>query len=345
MRQTKWAVALAIAVGVSLALSFPAGTAAPAHFWITDNAVTPHGPDTPTDISIEEGLTGTLYIWGRAETGKKLRNFSLNLVAMQAGVDFIDGTYTVQNDAGNGLSRYEYTSDSSSAPAINSEESLFDVRFNSQTDAVEGLQGYSITDSSATIRGAGGTCVDSETGCITATDGQPAWLIASVEYNAVIGGPVTELHLQIGKNGVNHESLVSGDYDYNGVVDTDDFNQVTSNFSSTLNLWADGNGSGLVDAADYTIWRDHLGSVSEFEVSSLTSVRFGADTSDGVDEPIYNGDTDKETTLAMDDPDATITITAAGPIEALQSVPEPSSAVLLLGLIVLSVRTFSCSPR
>jgi hypothetical protein len=110
---------------------------------------------------------------------------------------------------------------------------------------------------------------------------------------------------------------------------------VQSNFSSTLNLWPDGNDNGRVDAADYTIWRDHLGSVSAVEVSSLTAVRFGADTIDGADEPIYNGSTDRDVTLVTDDPDATITILPALPLQADSvSVPEPSACVLLLFQVV-----------
>jgi len=159
------------------------------------------------------------------------------------------------------------------------------------------------------------------------------------------------VQLQIGEHGINHESLVSGDYDLNGVVDNDDFNEVQTNFSSTVNLWLDGSGNGRVDVADFTIWRDNLGSVSAFEVASLSSVRFGADTIDGVDEPIYDAGTDRDVTLAMDDPDATITIVPLPPIQAAPiqaapiqaapiqaapiqaapvSVPEPTSICLLL---------------
>lgn len=47
-----------------------------------------------------------------------------------------------------------------------------------------------------------------------------------------------------------------GDYNFNGVVDGDDYNVFRETFGSTEDLRADGNGSGAVDAADYTIWRD-----------------------------------------------------------------------------------------
>ena len=49
-----------------------------------------------------------------------------------------------------------------------------------------------------------------------------------------------------------------GDFNYDGVVDTEDYNFWVSSFHSDLGnaLFADGNGDGIVDAADYTVWRD-----------------------------------------------------------------------------------------
>lgn len=53
---------------------------------------------------------------------------------------------------------------------------------------------------------------------------------------------------------------VPGDYDGSGVVDTADYELWRSTFLTTgLQLPADGNGNGVVDAADYTVWRDNLG--------------------------------------------------------------------------------------
>lgn len=315
--------------------------AAPAHFWISDESVSTDGPEDATNISITQGEIGSLHIWGRPETGKKLRNISLNLVAMQAGIDFIDASITIHNDVGNGRERFEYISDSTSTPALESEETLFDVGVSGQADSIELLQGYTISSSSADIQGFGDQCVGGELGCVIAGDGEPAWLIASVEYNAIVGGPVTQLFLQIGEHGINHESLVDGDYDRNGVVDSDDLAEAQSHFFSTTNLWPDGNDDGRVDAADYTVWRDNLGSVSEFESASLTSVRFGPDDKDdGFPEPIYNGTTDRDVTLVLDDPDATITITA--PLLAEQTtVPEPTT----LGLMLISLLGFSNRQR
>jgi hypothetical protein len=55
---------------------------------------------------------------------------------------------------------------------------------------------------------------------------------------------------------VTHASI--GDYDGNGIVNAADY-MVWKNAFRTVNSAVDGNGDGVVNAADYTIWRDHLG--------------------------------------------------------------------------------------
>jgi cytochrome c peroxidase len=50
-----------------------------------------------------------------------------------------------------------------------------------------------------------------------------------------------------------------GDYDGNGVVEQADYNVWRANFGDTSSLAADGNGNLVVDAADYVIWRNNLG--------------------------------------------------------------------------------------
>jgi hypothetical protein len=54
----------------------------------------------------------------------------------------------------------------------------------------------------------------------------------------------------------------AGDYDRNGVVDTADYDIWRDAYGSTELLNADGNDDGVVDAADYVVWRDALNSAT-----------------------------------------------------------------------------------
>ncbi|MEN1679042.1 MAG: malectin domain-containing carbohydrate-binding protein [Planctomycetota bacterium] len=62
---------------------------------------------------------------------------------------------------------------------------------------------------------------------------------------------------------------VPGDYDGSGLVDTADYAVWKNAFGATGSQPADGNGDQVVDAADFTIWRDNLGaSRPDVELSS-----------------------------------------------------------------------------
>ena len=50
-----------------------------------------------------------------------------------------------------------------------------------------------------------------------------------------------------------------GDYTGDGIVDVADYNLWRSNVGDTSSLVADGNGDGLVDSADYVVWRKNSG--------------------------------------------------------------------------------------
>jgi len=75
--------------------------------------------------------------------------------------------------------------------------------------------------------------------------------------------PYTDLAFSIlqdsGPVTVTVQTAVAGDYDHNGVVNQADYTVWRQNFGSTTLLDADGNLNGVVDAADYPIWRKNLG--------------------------------------------------------------------------------------
>jgi GH25 family lysozyme M1 (1,4-beta-N-acetylmuramidase) len=65
---------------------------------------------------------------------------------------------------------------------------------------------------------------------------------------------------------------VPGDYNHDGVVDAADYVVYRNSKGSTVNLAADGNNNQVVDAADYTFWRSHLGQTAG------SGTRSGAET-------------------------------------------------------------------
>jgi hypothetical protein len=205
-----------------------------------------------------------------------------------------------------------------------------------QADSIRGLQGFTQIPS-PTIRGIGMKCVAGETGCFTTADGQPAWLIASVSYAAIQAGSATNVFLQIGERGLNHETVLAGDYDFNSAVNADDFVSWRNGFGSSNSSWADGNNDGQVNASDYVVWRKNDGGMGQVELSNLTSIRFGVGPVPGVPEPVYNGQTDRQVNLPGDHADAVIQVAMSGG-GGIASVPEPTSHLVSWagGLVALS---------
>src|SRR5262249_13973616 len=57
-------------------------------------------------------------------------------------------------------------------------------------------------------------------------------------------------------------SPMAGDYNHNGIVDAADYTVWRDTLGSTTNLQADGDGSGVVDQDDYLIWKATFGNTA-----------------------------------------------------------------------------------
>ncbi|WP_442485094.1 prolyl oligopeptidase family serine peptidase [Aeoliella sp. SH292] len=90
----------------------------------------------------------------------------------------------------------------------------------------------------------------------------------------ITGGGVYQTE-QLGHEGtLLLQVAVDGDYDHSGVVDAADYLVWKQTIGSSALLSADGNRNGVVDLSDFTIWRDNLGATpsSPPNVASSTQV-------------------------------------------------------------------------
>ena len=296
-------------------------------FWLSTSETSPIGPESP-QLDLALGGTAELFIWYRPMTLTNLQNFSLNVVCDQTGIDLVDGTFTILNAAKLGVDRFEYVTDSSYSPPLASEHSEADV-VAGDADSLLNLQGFTLFPS-ASVVGIGPLCDHDELNCATATDGQPAWLLASFSVKGVTAGAIVDIHLQIGDFGMNQVLYSQGDYDFDGLVGTPDYDVWTEDFGSTASSAADGNGNGIVDGADYVIWRDRFGAESVLQPTSEVLVQFGSDSTPVTPQETYDALNDRSLTIAGDDPDAVIHVGGPGAGMGQAVTPEPSTAFLSL---------------
>lgn len=62
-------------------------------------------------------------------------------------------------------------------------------------------------------------------------------------------------------------AIPDGDYNFDGTVDAADYTVWRDTLGSTTLVEADGNGNGVVDAADYIVWQNGFGSSSSISVT------------------------------------------------------------------------------
>jgi endo-1,4-beta-xylanase len=78
------------------------------------------------------------------------------------------------------------------------------------------------------------------------------------DYDVTIAGQT--YHLSLGKGDTNYSLTIhSGDFSGNGVVDTADYIVWRKTVDSTTDLRADANGDGVVNDADFGVWRSFFG--------------------------------------------------------------------------------------
>ena len=103
------------------------------------------------------------------------------------------------------------------------------------------------------------------------------------EFDAITGATVNAA-LVSGLNGPDVIAVISnplGDYNGDGIVDAADYTVWHDSLGSKIVLAADGNGNGMIDAGDYDVWRANFGQTAGSDVAlPSTSPR-----SAGVPEP------------------------------------------------------------
>jgi hypothetical protein len=297
----------------------------PARFWISTSNSSSSGPVAPS-ITGKQGDINTLYIWAQPMTTgigpwhatnnpfMTLQNISLNLTTNQPVVDFLNTGIAVPNPVLAGaIKRYQFVFDSNEG--LTSSFSSSSVMSGS-LDRINGIQAFTVEPGS-TYLGVGPTRHANDTSSVVTTNGSPAWLISSVNYQIVAETGTTNFNLQVGGNGIRHAEVNSagtnvlfgsnasttepiynastnrqmtleddlpdftvtavvtppGDYNGDSTVNAVDYALWRDTLGSTTNFAADGNGNSSIDIGDYGVWKHNFGT------------SFGSGTSVAIPEP------------------------------------------------------------
>jgi hypothetical protein len=81
---------------------------------------------------------------------------------------------------------------------------------------------------------------------------QPAGMPAGLEFGVIYGPTMVQLMVM---------PVLLGDYNQNGVVDAADYTVWRNTLGAMVSVFsgADGNGNNQIDAGDYTVWKAHFG--------------------------------------------------------------------------------------
>jgi hypothetical protein len=83
------------------------------------------------------------------------------------------------------------------------------------------------------------------------------------DYQLTVGNETLPISLVKGTTGYSI-SIAPGDFNGDGVVDAADYVVWRSTLGSTADLRADGNGDQVIDQADYNVWRSSFGNTYNF---------------------------------------------------------------------------------
>jgi hypothetical protein len=297
-----------IAISAIVVLAMTGPSRATVDIWLSTSGSTsgsfPAAPTAVPNFQPYLGGSGSIFIWGRPDSGKSLVNLSLNLIAVTEpicnpdcvtpnAISFTSATVFNPQFGQSTVTRFEYVDDSTVNPPLPI-----------MANRVNGITGLRIYENgSPPAIGIGSTA---DPGYDMANT---SWLIAQVDYDALATGEssLTRLYLQIGRIGLNqaigstNEStadcsvifgdatdvpplngrddrempssnfdaliqlrVLPGDADRNGAVEPADYNIWRGSFGSMTQLAADHSGNGIVDAPDYVIWRKYLGQSAGF---------------------------------------------------------------------------------
>lgn len=278
------------------------------NFWLSPSGNVEAGsqpPASPSAIPVVEQPVdtpaGSVFIWGRPDPGKTLANWSLNLLSSNPSVLTLTQSQVapwnpVLGDTGT----------PSSKPIVRWENVGEPTGSGAAINGIQGFSIYGVDqvgvgigpDSTGLVYADPFYNAESNAWLLARVDyllsgvvGQTDLFLqlgefglnnfgeSSSETSAVLGALTdTPLNADTDRQilsstadltiSVVEIDPVTGDYDGNGVVESDDYLVWRQSYGSTTNLAADGNGDSVVDAADYVIWRDNLETTSSVPVAS-----------------------------------------------------------------------------